>query len=50
MGNVFITPHASGNYLLKGTLDRVVGILTENLRRYVDGEPLRNVVDRSLGY
>ena len=50
MDNVFITPHASGNYLLKGTLDRVVGILTENFRRYVDGEPLRNVVDRSLGY
>ncbi len=50
MDNVLITPHASGNYLLKGTLDRVVGILTENFRRYVDGEPLKNVVDRRLGY
>lgn len=50
MDNVIITPHASGNYLLKGTLDRVVEILTDNFERYVSGDPLRNVVDRKLGY
>ena len=50
MDNVIITPHASGNYLLRGTLDRVVEIQTDNFERYVNGEPLRNVVDRILGY
>ena len=50
MDNVIITPHASGNYLLEGTLDRVVSILTENFDNYVNGRPLRNIVDRTLGY
>ncbi len=50
MDNVIITPHASGNYLLMGTLDRVVGILTENFDNYVSGRPLINVVNRMLGY
>ncbi|MDO5138343.1 MAG: D-2-hydroxyacid dehydrogenase [Oscillospiraceae bacterium] len=50
MDNVLITPHASGNYLLEGTLDRVVDILTENFDNYVNGRPLRNIVDRTLGY
>lgn len=50
MDNVIITPHASGNYLLKGTLDRVVGILTENFDNYVSGRPLKNVVNRKYGY
>ncbi|MBQ8996044.1 MAG: D-2-hydroxyacid dehydrogenase [Oscillospiraceae bacterium] len=50
MDNVLITPHASGNYLLKGTLDRVVNILTENFDNYTSGRPLRNIVDRKKGY
>ena len=50
MDNVIITPHASGNYLLMGTLDRVVGILTENFDNYVSGRPVINVVNRMLGY
>ena len=48
--NVIITPHASGNYLLKGTLDRVVEILTENFDNFVSGRPLKNIVDRRYGY
>ena len=48
--NVIITPHASGNYLLNGTLDRVVEILTENFDNFVSGRPLKNIVDRRYGY
>jgi phosphoglycerate dehydrogenase-like enzyme len=46
--NVLITPHISG-----GTpryMDRAVDIFCDNLRRYLDGEPLRNVVDPDRGY
>ena len=50
MDNVIITPHASGNYLLEGTLVRVVDILIENFDSYTSGRPLRNIVDRSFGY
>lgn len=41
---VFLTPHISGGYHLPVTLDRVVEICADNLRRYRAGEPLRNVV------
>jgi hypothetical protein len=30
--------------------DRITSIFMENLRRYLLGEPLLNVVDRELGY
>jgi phosphoglycerate dehydrogenase-like enzyme len=46
--NVLITPHISG-----GTpryMDRAVEIFCDNLRRYLNGEPLRNVVDPDRGY
>jgi len=46
--NVIITPHvsAAGN----GSSQRTMIIAVENLRRYVAGEPLLNVVDMSKGY
>ena len=46
--NVMITPHISG-----GTpryMERAVDLFCDNLRRYANGEPLRNVVDPSRGY
>jgi phosphoglycerate dehydrogenase-like enzyme len=46
--NVMITPHISG-----GTpryMDRAIGLFCDNLRRYLAGEPLRNVVDPKRGY
>lgn len=46
--NVIMTPHISG-----GTpryMERVVGLFCDNLRRYVDGEELVNVVDSERGY
>lgn len=48
--NLFITPHVSGDFHLRQTHDRVVNILSENLRRYLAGEELKNAVDFQSGY
>lgn len=48
--NVLITPHISGGYNLQETYERVFTVITENLRRYFSGEPLKNVVDFNTGY
>ncbi|MCI9124389.1 MAG: D-2-hydroxyacid dehydrogenase [Eubacterium sp.] len=47
---VYITPHAAGDFHLDLTLDLVVDIAVKNLRHFVNGEPLENLVDRSAGY
>jgi phosphoglycerate dehydrogenase-like enzyme len=46
---ILLTPHisASGDTNLAGPLRR---LFAENLRRYLDGQSLRNVVDRTRGY
>ena len=46
--NVIITPHASAGSKL--TWDLVWSILSENLGRFVRGEPLLNVVDKRRGW
>jgi phosphoglycerate dehydrogenase-like enzyme len=46
--NVIITPHISGSG--GGNLRRTTVIAAENLRRYVAGEPLLNIVDMRAGY
>ncbi len=48
--NVYITPHISGFFHLPQTLDRIVDIGAENLRRLVSNEPLLNLVDGATGY
>lgn len=48
--NVFITPHISGYYHLPETLDKVVNICAENLKRFVHEQPLRNIMDFQTGY
>lgn len=48
MPNVIITPHVSGDS--PRYLDRAVPLFVENLRRYLSGEPLHNLVDRERGY
>jgi len=48
MPNVMVTPHNAGTSL--GTAERSVEIFCANLRRYVRGETLLNVVDRQTGY
>lgn len=48
--NVFITPHISGFFHMEQTLDRIVNICAENLRRFAECEPILNLVDGSTGY
>lgn len=48
MDNVIITPHIAG--LSTHYNDRIADLMSENLRRYLAGEPLLNLVRRELGY
>ncbi len=48
MENVIISPHISGFTPLYD--ERVTDLFTENLRRYLDGRPLLNLVSREAGY
>ncbi len=48
MDNVIVTPHVSG-----GTpryMELAMNVFAENLRRYLSGEPLSNLVDVQRGY
>jgi phosphoglycerate dehydrogenase-like enzyme len=46
--NVIISPHVGG--MQADYDDRALELFTENLRRYLNDEPLFNVVNRDLGY
>lgn len=48
MDNVIITPHVSGFTPYYDS--RATDLFTENLRRYLAGKPMLNVVDRERGY
>lgn len=48
--NTIITPHVSGGFSLPETLEQIVDIFAVNLRHYLAGEPLENVVDMETGY
>ncbi|MHA6629299.1 D-2-hydroxyacid dehydrogenase [Pseudonocardia sichuanensis] len=45
---VIVSPHMSGDLI--GWRESLVEVFRDNLARYRAGEPLRNVVDKSLGY
>lgn len=46
--NVIITPHVSGS--VPRYLERAAELFTDNLERFLSGRPLRNEVDKALGY
>lgn len=46
--NVIITPHVGGQAATR--IDDMTNFFCENLRRYQAGEPLRNLVDKRLGF
>jgi phosphoglycerate dehydrogenase-like enzyme len=46
--NLVITPHNSGNAPIRQL--RLVSLVAENVRRYSNGLPLLNVVDKARGY
>jgi phosphoglycerate dehydrogenase-like enzyme len=48
LDNVILSPHVSG--FLPSYDDRCVELFAENLRRYLAGAPLLNLVDRTRGY
>lgn len=48
MPNVIVSPHMSGDVV--GWRSELVALFLDNLTRYLDGEPLRNEVDKARGY
>jgi len=46
--SVIVSPHVSG--FLPSYDDKCVELFAENLRRFLDRQPLLNLVDRALGY
>jgi phosphoglycerate dehydrogenase-like enzyme len=48
MPNVIITPHTAGT--TPRYWQRATALFCDNLARYLDGKPLRNVVSREAGY
>ncbi|WP_410620734.1 D-2-hydroxyacid dehydrogenase [Amycolatopsis sp. cmx-8-4] len=48
MPDVLLSPHMSGDFI--GWRTTLVEVFAENFRRWRAGEPLRNVVDKTLGY
>jgi phosphoglycerate dehydrogenase-like enzyme len=48
MPTVAVSPHISGD--VQDWEEAVVGVFVDNLRRFVAGEPLRNIVDAEAGF
>jgi phosphoglycerate dehydrogenase-like enzyme len=45
---VIVTPHSSGNYPFY--VEQATAIFARNLKHWLRGEPLENVVDKRAGY
>ncbi|MGE0610258.1 MAG: NAD(P)-dependent oxidoreductase, partial [Pirellulales bacterium] len=48
MPNVIITPHVAGQSARR--IDDMTDFFCDNLRRYLAGQPLKNLVDKQLGF
>ncbi len=48
MKNVIITPHHSG--LSEKYMDRAIELFCKNLKEFLAGRPLKNIVNKKLGY
>ena len=48
--NLLITPHVAGNLTADHTIERNVEMFCEDLDNYVNGRPLKYLVDKKLGY
>jgi phosphoglycerate dehydrogenase-like enzyme len=46
--NLLITPHCAG--FIENLWERHLELISENLRRYLAGEPLLGLVDKAIGY
>ena len=45
---MIVSPHMSGDF--QGWDSAVTGLFLRQLRRYLAGQPLANIVDKTLGY
>lgn len=50
LDNVVITPHNAGGFSSPMARQRVVEIMMDNLKRYLNGDELINVIDKKTGY
>lgn len=48
--NALITPHVSGGFALPETLEQIVDLFAQNLKRYLAGEEIGNLVNMETGY
>jgi phosphoglycerate dehydrogenase-like enzyme len=48
MGNVLVSPHTASTVAAENAL--ITDLFIDNLHRWLDGAPLRNVYDRAAGY
>ena len=48
--NVFITPHVSGGFRLAETLEKILALSAKNLKDYLAGAPVENIIDLKTGY
>lgn len=48
--NLLITPHVSGSFHLADTMDQIIAIAAANLKAYLTGEPVKNIIDSTTGY
>ena len=48
MENVLITPHSAS--ITEQLWERHYELISENLRRYINGTPLLGIVDKAKGY
>lgn len=48
--NVIVTPHISGHDDDPINAEAIFTLFMENMTRYINGEPLKNIVDRIKGY
>ncbi len=48
--NVIITPHSAGQLFLAETLDNIIEIAGNNLKNFLNNKPLKNIVNRKIGY
>lgn len=46
--NLIVSPHMAGD--VRESVNELVAQFVENLQRFINGEPLNNVVDKQLGY
>lgn len=45
-----LTPHVSGFFTLPETHERIIRLMADNLTAYIEGKPLKNIVDPETGY